>query len=137
MIDFGDEDSGFEARGEGGPDLTPMIDVIFQLLVFFLLTSFALAPSLEILLPRSAAAETRDRTRIEIAVPEEGSILLDGKPIKDEEIRARLLRARSAGEEALTVRADRETGFGRVVLVLDAAESAGFEQVDFLTEPER
>ena len=135
MIDFGEETREFETGT--APDLTPMIDVIFQLLVFFLLTSFALAPALSISLPRSSAAGVSERPPIEIAIPAAGPYLVDGRETSVEAIPDLLAEAKRKGASTIALRADTSADFGRVVTVLDAAADAGFEGADVLTEPER
>lgn len=119
------------------PDLTPMIDVIFQLLVFFLLTSFALVPSIAIDLPASRTASAKDRPPLEIAVPATGPYLIDGSPAEARSLAGLLRGEKEEGAVSLTLRADREAPFERVMAVLDAANEAGFEVVDVLAAPLR
>ena len=57
MIDF--EYGRNITEGSAGPDMTPMIDMIFQLLIFFLLTSFFILPAVDVTLPRSRTTETQ------------------------------------------------------------------------------
>lgn len=118
-----------------GPDLTPMIDVIFQLLIFFLLTSFLIIPAINVALPRSRSPEATPPSAVTLTVRRDGSLLLAGQAVGVEELPT-LISAALAGrsEAALVVQADRGVAFGRVVEVMEAARSGGATDISFLVE---
>ena len=119
-----------------GPDLTPMIDVIFQLLIFFLLTSFLIIPAINVSLPRSRSPEATPPSALTLTVRQDGSLLLAGQEVGVEELPS-LVSAALAGrsEAALVVQADRGVAFGRVVEVMEAARSGGATDISFLVQP--
>ncbi|OHD21950.1 MAG: hypothetical protein A2V99_19185 [Spirochaetes bacterium RBG_16_67_19] len=119
-----------------GPDLTPMIDVIFQLLIFFLLTSFLIIPAINVALPRSRSPEATPPSALTLTVHRDGSLLLAGQEVGVEELPS-LVSAAMAGrsEAALVVQADRGVAFGRVVEVMEAARSGGATDISFLVQP--
>ena len=119
-----------------GPDLTPMIDVIFQLLIFFLLTSFLIIPAINVSLPRSRSPEATPPSALTLTVRRDGSLLLADQEVGVEELPS-LLSAALAGrsEAAIVVQADRGVAFGRVVEVMEAARSGGATDISFLVQP--
>jgi biopolymer transport protein ExbD len=119
-----------------GPDLTPMIDVIFQLLIFFLLTSFLIIPSINVALPRSRSPEATPPAALTLTVRRDGSLLLAGQEVRVEELPS-LVSAALAGrsEAAIIVQADRGVAVGRVVEVMEAARSGGATDISFLVQP--
>jgi biopolymer transport protein ExbD len=119
-----------------GPDLTPMIDMIFQLLIFFLLTSFLLVPAVNVALPRSRSPEATPPSTLTLTVRQDGSLLLAGQSVLVEDLPS-LISAAMAGktERTLIVQADRGVAFGRVVEVMEAARSGGAQDISFLVQP--
>ncbi|MEM8710152.1 MAG: biopolymer transporter ExbD, partial [Planctomycetota bacterium] len=67
-------------------ELTPLIDVVFQLLVFFLLTSSFVQPSLRLDLPRGATLDDPDPTPIIVEIDAEGQIAVDGEIVESDEL---------------------------------------------------
>ena len=118
-----------------GPDLTPMIDMIFQLLIFFLLTSFLILPAVNVALPRSRSPEATPPAALTLTVRRDGSLLLAGQAVLVEDLPS-LLSAELAGldEPALVVQADRGVAFGRVIEVMEAARDGGAKDISFLVE---
>jgi len=134
MIEF---DFGRDLTERGaGPDLTPMIDMIFQLLIFFLLTSFLIVPAVNVALPRSRSPEATPPAAMTLTVRQDGSLLLAGQTVLVEDLPS-LISAALAGrsEAAIIMQADRGVAFGRVVEVMEAARSGGARDISFLVEP--
>src|SRR4051812_13460889 len=78
-------------RGSGmGIDMTPMIDCVFQLLIFFLLSSSFLTPALNLKLPRGQADQSSPTLPIVISVDAQDQILVNQQPVAKEQFRARL-----------------------------------------------
>ena len=64
------------------PDLTPMIDVVFQLLIFFMVTAvFAITPGLDIKLPEAEESQAPDKENLFIVVDQDGNMKLNHKTI--------------------------------------------------------
>ncbi len=134
MIEF-DYGKDLTERGSG-PDLTPMIDMIFQLLIFFLLTSFLLVPAINVALPRSRSPEATPPAAMTLTVRRDGSLLLAGQTVQVEDLPS-LVSSALAGrsDAAILLQADRGVDFGRVVEVMEAARSGGASDISFLVEP--
>ncbi len=86
MIDF--EYGRNITEGGAGPDMTPMIDMIFQLLIFFLLTSFFILPAVNITLPKSRSTDARPPSSLILTVERDGSLGLAGRPVAMNELAA-------------------------------------------------
>ncbi len=129
-----------QEEGPEEPDinLTSLIDVVFLLLIFFMVsTTFDRQALLRLELPEAETAEAESVPRvIEVTVTEDGRILV-GDDLLTENNRAALravLDQRRADDDApLVVRADTRAPHGLVVLVLDVAAAAGFQRVGIAT----
>jgi len=126
-------------RAEPRIEITPLIDVIFQLLIFFLLTTrFITERSLDVDLPvADAEATTRERRIVlVIDVDAEGRAFHEGEPIDDRELDRLFARTvRAADHAVLLLRADRRVGHGRVVDVMDRARLRGLTDLSIGTRP--
>lgn len=129
----------FEGRRRTGqvPNLTPLIDIVFLLLVFFMLTShFVQEQSLNIDLPvaDSGEAVTEDN-QLEVVLSPEGHLLIDDHIVEVDNLEAVLRQHLDGRDDKLVrVRGDRGAPLGKAVSVLDAARKAGADGVDIVTE---
>ncbi len=120
-------------RAQVQVDLTPLVDVVFILLVFVMLAaSFARQPAVAVALPQAGGAAPTTGQALVITIEQDGRLWLEGTQVKAEALPA-LLAARHAQYQALTVRADGEVALARAVHVLDAARAAGFEKLAIAT----
>lgn len=133
MIDFGEH--GDEKKSL---DLTPMLDVVFLLLIFFMLTSIYAKPMLPLDLPQAASGEVGQEPEATVAIRADGNLFLNGEPIAPAELATALppLFARDS-KRALSVQADQGIPFGRVVEIMDLAKQAGAVEIAVVTEPKR
>ena len=90
MIEFKEFEESLTS--EVGPNLTPLIDMMFLLLIFFLLTSFLVRPSIPVALPETEIAEVHEQAEITITIFKDGRLLLNGNTISDERLATRLKR---------------------------------------------
>lgn len=119
-------------------DLTPMIDVVFLLLIFFLLTSIFSKPSIPMDLPEAETARTDAEPDISVIIKKEGDILLNGQNIQLSDLfRELLVFYKNNGSKDITIVSDKTVTFGRVVEVMDAAKLAGIENISIVTEKKR
>ena len=112
-------------------DMTPMLDVVFIMLIFFIVTtSFVRESGLEVNRPSAATATEQKKAGIFGAINESGEIYIDRKQVDLQRVRASLERLiASQGEVGLVIQADQETRHGVVVKVMDAAREAGIKQI--------
>lgn len=132
----------FEGRRRSSqiPNLTPLIDIVFLLLVFFMLTShFVQEQSIKIELPvAKSGAALKEDTELEVVINVAGQFLIDSHFVEEESLEGILRQKLQQREQRrVRVRGDRGAPLGRAVLVLDAARRAGAQDVDIVTEQQR
>ena len=118
-------------------NITPLIDVVFLLLIFFMVsTTFQREAELSIELPEasSEAPESED-SRIEIAIDATGRYFVNGRPLvnrQPETIRKALKQASEGRKSApVVISADANTPHQAVVTVMDAARQLGLVKLTF------
>jgi biopolymer transport protein ExbD len=124
-------------RTTQAPNLTPLIDIVFLLLVFFMLTShFVQEQSLNIELPVADSGDAvGEDSQLEVVIAKDGRLLINDHFVEDEALQE-VLRSALAGQEdkQVRIRGDRTSPLGRSVTVLDAARRAGASGVDIVSE---
>lgn len=114
-----------------GPNLTPMIDVILVIALFFMgaarFSDDERAVDLE--LPTATGAEAAAAAAIVIEVPAAGAVQLGGRPVAADALDAELLAARAAGTTTVTIRGASDAAHGRMTKVYEACRAAGIPQV--------
>lgn len=131
-----------KVSGEVGFNMTPMIDVVFQLIIFFLLSSHLSKQEKEVPLPLPSAASGKheavdDRPRLTVNVLADGTLLVASRPVTADDL-VPLLRERRAahGDELeVRIRGDRGVLYGRVEPVLLACVKASIWNVAFVVQP--
>lgn len=122
-----------EARKRGtraSVDMSPLIDVVFLLLIFFSVTTTFLEQSgMELELPESSTSEATATTSIVVEVGEDGVIRLDGEQVSAEELERRVAALAPAERARITVRADRQLELGVAIQVIDALRRGGAEGI--------
>ncbi|MCG7990363.1 MAG: biopolymer transporter ExbD [Candidatus Thiodiazotropha lotti] len=118
-------------------NLTPLIDIVFLLLVFFMLTAhFIEDEAIDIQLPEAISSQSSQEDQpLVISLLPSGEILLDGESIplvQLEKTLSAMLHANS--KRVVQLKGDRTAQFGLAIKIIDAARSAGAESLDILTE---
>ena len=121
------------------PDLTPLIDVVFILLIFFLVTSVFKKEELSMILnlPKSESGETsnsKDTKKIVIEV-KNNKYLLSGKEIQSSDLNKILKTFNS--KRPVHIRSDRETPYYKVVDILDELRKNKFTEINLITVKEK
>ncbi len=133
MIEFDEHVSEKRAM-----DLAPLIDVVFLLLIFFLLTSIFVKPSIPLDLPESEVAKVMDKPEVFVIIKKDGTVLLNDTEIPLLKLYAALSNLYSGtSSRDLQLISDKDVQFGRVVEVMDIAKKAGAENISILTERKR
>ncbi len=121
-------------------DMTPLVDVVFLLLIFFMLsTSLSVNPGIKIDLPKASAEQVKKKkTTLRVAIEAGGGIFLEGKKLTIKQLREKFAAVGKAkGDDALVViEADKKVYHGLVVRVMDAAKSSGLNKLAIATQPE-
>jgi biopolymer transport protein ExbD len=123
---------------KGQLNLTPLIDVIFLQLIYFMLTSsFIMQPGIRINLPEAATTETVREQEVFVSVSEEGVIFYRDVPVTVEILSRRLSeKALEAENLVLIIKGDRKSEHGTIVMVMDVARKAGIDRMAIATMPE-
>lgn len=131
MIDFGEHLAERKTL-----DLTPMLDVVFLLLIFFLLTSIFARPLLPLDLPEAASGQVLQEPEISLSIQRDGTLGLNGNVVTREELSERLVEMLSARsrERDISLRSDRGVPFGQVIEIMDVAKQAGAENISVVTD---
>lgn len=125
-----------DQEGAGEIDLTPMLDVVFILLIFFIVTSvFVKEAGYEVLRPIASTAETIEVDPILIAVSPAGEIWMDGDVVIPRNIRLRIeQRLSEAPNAGVVIQADQAAQNQYVLQILNAAREAGVASIQIAAE---
>lgn len=121
------------SEGDGGAqvDLAPLIDIVFILLIFFMVTtSFVRESGLEISRPESAFAQPETEAFLSVGIDAEGTVSVGGQRTTADNVRAVREALATAGIERVLVVADEATPTGLLLEVLDTCKRAGGSPVD-------
>lgn len=107
--------------------LTALIDIVFLLLIFFLLaSSFVEQTGVAIIVPDIASDDSGLLPEIVVQVDQDGSILIDETRVNQRQLQTILkLRLKSLAKDSVVIHADRRAQYDIVVQVIDAAKLAG------------
>ncbi|MEL6544361.1 MAG: biopolymer transporter ExbD [Myxococcota bacterium] len=117
--------------GESEVDITPMLDVVFIMLIFFIVTaSFVKEAGVQVKRPSAISAEKKESASILIAITENDEIWIDKRSVDVRTVRANIERMRSENPKGtVVVQADKNSRNGLLVKVIDAAKQAGVADV--------
>ena len=114
-------------------DIAPLIDIVFQLLIFFMLTSsFVMQPGIKVNLPKAVTSEIINYENIEILVSSENVTYLNGKIVNMQEMNSYLKQAAKRNQSVI-IKADTRASLGRVVEIWDMARDSGITQINIAT----
>ncbi len=127
--------SSFDARDT--IDLAPVVDVIFNLLIFFALTlNFAISSGIKVNLPK-ASGEIVEAKDININISKTGDIYFNDKPANSTQALLEEFQKIPNKDSLVIIRADSETMHGPVVKTMDMAKTQGFSKIAIAVEPKR
>lgn len=123
---------------QGDIDLTPMIDVIFIMLIFFIVTStFVKEAGIDVNKPGAVTAERKERASILVAIDANDRVWVDGRMVDVRAVRANIERLHAENPEGgVVIQADEESKNKTLVQVMDAARLAGISDVSLAADPE-
>jgi len=129
-----------QTEEESEVNLTPMLDVVFIMLIFFIVTaSFVKESGIEVNRQYASQAEEKKSANIFIAIAENGQVWIDKRMVDVRAVRANIERLHAENPQgSVVIQADRDSKNGVLVQVLDAAKAAGVEKVALAAEgPQR
>jgi len=124
------------AEEEAQIDLTPMLDVVFIMLIFFIVTaSFIKEAGIEVNRPEASTSEPKENVNILVAINANNEIWMDKRRIDVRAVRANIERLHAENPKgAVVVQADNKSTTETVAAVLDASREAGVYDVSLATE---
>ena len=119
-------------------NITPMLDVVFILLIFFIVTAnFIKEPGLEVNRPDSEKAEPTENAAILIAVGNAGEIYMDGRRIDKRQVKANVVRLLAENPQgSVVIQADEKATADTIMAVMDGAREAGVYNISLASEPQ-
>ncbi len=114
-------------------DIAPLIDVVFLLLIFFMLTSsFIFQPGIKVNLPRAITSEMLSEENAVINITAENLIYYQQKLVTIKELSS-LLKGIASARLPVLIKSDRKASLGRIVVVWDICRQEGVQQVNIAT----
>ena len=118
---------------KGQLDIAPLIDVVFLLLIFFMLTSnFVFQPGIKVSLPKAITSEVLSGENIVVTVSGQDLLFLNDMPIAINELVVQLKQA-AQENKSLMLKADTNASLGRVVEIWDLCREIGIPQINIAT----
>ena len=116
---------------ENALDLTPMMDIVFIMLIFFIVTtSFVKEAGIEVNKPKAANQSKQKNANIFVAIKDNGEIWLDKGRVDVERVGARIEKLLAEQPtDVVIIQADKDAKHGVVVKVMDAIKDAGIDRI--------
>ena len=116
---------------EAAIDMTPMLDVVFIMLIFFIVTaSFVKEAGIDVNRPEAATAVKKDRANILIAISDKGEIWINKRRIDVRAVQANIERLRAENPQgSVVIQADKKATTETLIKVMDASRAAGVYDV--------
>ena len=119
-------------------EIIPMIDTVFFLLVFFMLSSLSLTHlnGLRVDLPTGKNAPTQPRASLTLSVQKSGTMSLNNRVVTLQNLSQNLKRIPNVKSQTLTINADKNVSYGVVMRAIDTARQVGISRTNFVVEPQ-
>jgi len=119
-------------------NMTPLIDMVFILLIFFIVTtSFVRESGVEVQRPSAQSAETKEKANVLLGLTSEGQIFVEGRPLDIRSVRAYMERfLAETPDGSVVIVADKESMTGNAVQVLDQCRLAGVKNISIAARKE-
>ena len=123
---------------ETGLDLTPMLDIVFIMLIFFIVTtSFVKESGIEVNRPNAETAERNEKGNILVAISENNEIYIDRRKVELRAIRPNIIRLRAENPEgAVIIQADKASQTGLLVEAMDQIRPVSYTHLTLPTKVE-
>jgi biopolymer transport protein ExbD len=131
-------DSGSDDGNEGAIDMSPMIDCVFILLIFFIVTTtFVEETGVQVDKPQAASASRLEKTSIMIALTAKGEVVYGGREIGISGVQPLVRRMLQKEDLPVIIQADSAVPSGLMVRIVDQAKLGGAEKVSIATSAQR
>jgi biopolymer transport protein TolR len=117
-------------------NITPLVDVVFVLLIIFMVTAPVLQSGIEVSVPKTRTVKEITEERTVISINKDQRVFLGNDPVNINEIKAKLKqKIRDPQHQSVFLRADQDVPFGAFATVMDAVKQAGITNVSIVTQP--
>ncbi|MFQ5686644.1 MAG: ExbD/TolR family protein [Candidatus Scalindua sp.] len=112
-------------------NIASLVDVLFLLLIFFMVTSaFVEQPNIKLELPSTRHTEVSKIKNMVLTIARDGKLFLQDRPVDKKNLEKELRRViLDTGDEVLVMKADKFVPYGVVINIMDAVKGAGFKKV--------
>ncbi|MFW7377728.1 MAG: ExbD/TolR family protein [Oligoflexus sp.] len=126
------------SEDEAGIDMTPMLDIVFIMLIFFIVTtSFVKESGIDVNRPSAATTVQKERANILIAITDNGDIWLQKRQIDLRSVRANIEKLHAENPEgSVVIQADKGAKTGTLIQVMDQIRLAGVANVSIAAKPQ-
>ena len=116
-------------------DMAPLIDIVFQLLIFFMLSSSFLNPALKLSLPKATIHDSKVPEQIVVSIDQRGKVFVNKNEVQIPDLKSQLAqRLLQDSKKSVHIRGDQEMAYKYFVQVMDLARQAGAKQVNIVHE---
>ena len=117
-------------------NMTPMLDVVFILLIFFIVTaSFVKEAGIEVNRPEAATAVKKERANILVAISDKGEIWINKRRVDERAVQANIERLKAENPQGtVVIQADKKATTDTLIKVMDAARAAGVFDVSIAAQ---
>ncbi len=118
-------------------DMIPMIDIVFQLILFFLVsTTFAMLPGISLQLPESSSAEAAAVTPLSVTIINKNEVYINQTRVRFDDLQTelpRFLPSDQTEKSNITLEADQSVSYGLIIEILDILRTNGYQNVNLHT----
>lgn len=125
-------------RDDARIEITPLVDMVFLLLIFFMLsTTFIVSPGIKVNLPQSSADKiSQEKNEVQVVITEDNKVFVESMFVDGRELEQRLVgAARHDPRTLVIIKADAKAFHGKVVEVMDIAKQSGLNRMAIATHP--
>ncbi|KGJ89147.1 MULTISPECIES: ExbD/TolR family protein [Colwellia] len=117
-------------------DMTPMLDVVFILLIFFIVTaSFVKEAGIDVNRPEAATAVKKERANILVAISDKGDIWINKRKVDIRSVQANIERLKAENPQGtVVIQADKKSTTETLIKVMDSARAAGVYDVSIAAQ---
>ena len=121
---------------DGDINLTPMLDVVFIMLIFFIVTAtFIKRAGIDVDRPEALTSDQKPTVSVIVAIGEKGDIWIDNQKVDPQTVRAHIERLHAENPKGgMVIQSDRKAKYEVLLGVLNAARGAGLTEVAISTE---
>lgn len=116
---------------EAGIDMTPMLDIVFIMLIFFIVTtSFVKESGIEVNKPIASTATKKDKANIIVGISSAGDVWIDKRRVDIRSVRANIEKLRAENPEgSVVIQSDQASNTGTLMKVMDQIKMAGVQSI--------